>query len=65
MADYEEPAARYEGTDCLRLSVHRYCHQLTFLLEDRAYERRERSASPRGSRDEPGRSRSPNGRERP
>jgi len=33
--------------------------------DDRGYERRDRSASPRGDRDERNRSRSPNGRDRP
>lgn len=32
--------------------------------DDRGYERRDRSASPRGDRDDRNRSRSPNGRER-
>lgn len=34
------------------------------IADDRSYERRDRSASPRGGRDEPARSRSPNGHDR-
>ncbi len=36
----------------------------TSFLDDRGYERRDRSASPRGDRDDRNRSRSPNGRDR-
>ncbi|KAK5259684.1 hypothetical protein LTR40_005507 [Exophiala xenobiotica] len=39
-------------------------HPNTSLLDDRGYERRDRSASPRGDREDRNRSRSPNGRDR-
>jgi hypothetical protein len=38
--------------------------QQLIVIDDRSYERRDRSASPRGGRDEPARSRSPNGHDR-
>lgn len=63
MADsYDESAARYEGKFKHLLLSRTY---LTVISEDRGYERRDRSASPRGGRDESARSRSPNGRDRP
>lgn len=64
MADFEDSAARYEGnpnpTSFQMISISNMN-----LLDDQRYERRDRSASPRGDRDDRNRSRSPNGRERP
>lgn len=61
MADFEEPARGYEGTFTISLSRSPQADN----PDDRGYERRERSASPRGDREEAVRSRSPNGRDRP
>lgn len=62
MADYaEEPAGRYDG----KISSGCASSSTNSLIDERGYERRDRSASPRGGRDEPARSRSPNGHDRP
>lgn len=62
MADFEDSAARYEGT---AQSISKMQQESDVYCEDdRAYGR-DRSASPRGDRDERNRSRSPNGRDRP
>jgi hypothetical protein len=62
MADFVENDARYEGPYYIQESVpYRLTHRFP---EDRAYDRRDRSASPRGDREERNRSRSPEGRDR-
>jgi hypothetical protein len=62
MADFAEPDARYEGPYYYQDSVP---YPLTHTLpDDRSYDRRDRSASPRGDREERNRSRSPDGRDR-
>lgn len=61
MADFEEPARDYGRTPGLPSDL----KTTDADSEDRGDYRRDRSASPRGDRDEPARSRSPNGRARP
>lgn len=63
MADFEDSAARYEGK-CTPAAVQSLTPDLS-PADERGYERRDRSASPRGDREERNRSRSPNGRDRP
>jgi len=62
MADFEDSAARYEGESSCSPSI--LASLLSDNPDDRGYERRDRSASPRGDRDDRNRSRSPNGRDR-
>jgi hypothetical protein len=62
MADFAETDARYEGSYYAQDPM---AHPLTrAYLDDRSYDRRDRSASPRGDREERNRSRSPEGRDR-
>ena len=63
MADFEDSAARYEGKSTVTILA-MGSRTNTSFLDDRGYERRDRSASPRGDRDDRNRSRSPNGRDR-
>jgi len=65
MADFDDSNARYEGTLIVRKSYWSVAN--IWLSDDRArdYDRRERSASPRGERDDRARSRSPGARDRP
>lgn len=62
MADFEDSAARYEGETSHSSRI--VSLVLTYNSDDRGYERRDRSASPRGDREDRNRSRSPNGRDR-
>lgn len=67
MADtYEDTSAGYDGMNIPnRTAYARYGLQTNYHLEGRGYERRDRSASPRGDRDDRDdrpRDRSPNGR---
>jgi hypothetical protein len=62
MADFAEPDARYEGPYYVQDPMpYRPAYA---YLDDRSYDRRDRSASPRGDREERNRSRSPDGRDR-
>lgn len=62
MADFAETDARYEGPYYAQESLP---YRLTRAYpDDRSYDRRERSASPRGDREERNRTRSPDGRDR-
>lgn len=62
MADFAETDARYEGSFYPQDPLQ---YRLTHAYpDDRSYDRRDRSASPRGDREERNRSRSPDGRDR-
>jgi endonuclease I len=62
MADFAETDARYEGS---YYALDSMAYPLTRAYpDDRSYDRRDRSASPRADREERNRSRSPEGRDR-
>lgn len=62
MADFTETDTRYEGG---YYGQDPLAYRLTRAYpDDRSYDRRDRSASPRGDREERNRSRSPDGRDR-
>lgn len=62
MADFEDTNAGYDGEPTPARHIARSRQEANFHAEGRGYERRDRSASPRGDREEHARSRSPNGR---
>lgn len=65
MADFDDTSAGYDGMPIPNRLIYYECRTTNYHSEGRSYERRDRSASPRGDRDERDdrpRDRSPNGR---